>query len=73
MGQWRESIIALMTVTGGTSASKNIRGEPDAQGFREMFMLTKAKSYLLVLLVGVPRISEPGGESVAGELKIRGS
>lgn len=39
-------------------------------GFRETFMLTKAKTYQLVLLNGEPRISEPG-ESAAGGLKIR--
>lgn len=55
MGQLRESIIALMTVTGGTSASKNIRGVLDAQVFRETFILSKAKTYQLVLLNGVPK------------------
>lgn len=40
--------------------------------FRETFMLTKAKTYQLVLLNGEPRISEPG-ESAAGGLKIRNS
>lgn len=55
LGQLRESIIALITVTGGTSASKNIRGVLDAQGSRETFMLTKGKTYQLVLLSGVPR------------------
>lgn len=35
-------------------------------------MPTKAKTYQLALLVGVPRISKPGGESVVGGLNIKG-